>query len=170
VATLPPTAHPGQEGLTLEQAGRALGLSPRTVRRMVRRGELAADKIEGPHGPQYLVRLPAGQAGTVATNGHGGRGQGAPAGQPTAAVHRGQASLVPLVTELTHRVAALEQERFELAGRLGFYQAQLQQAQETIKALQAPQEPIAPPPPAGALFRPLPADPAPPRRPWWRFW
>ena len=67
-------------------------------------------------------------------------------------------------------VDKLTQQNLELAGRLGFYQAQLQQAQEQIKALQAPKEPIAPPPPAGAIFRPLPADPAPPRRPWWRFW
>ncbi len=48
------------------------------------------------------------------------------------------------------RVIALEQERAELYGRLGFYQAQLEQAKERIALLEAPQHT--------------------PKRPWWRFW
>jgi hypothetical protein len=68
------------------------------------------------------------------------------------------------------QIAKLQDERAELYGRLGYLQAELTQARERILALEAPKEPIAPPPPAGAIFRPLPAEPEPPRRPWWRFW
>ena len=64
----------------------------------------------------------------------------------------------------------LNDERAELYGRLGYMQAQLAAKDETIRALQPPREPIAPPPPTGAIFSPLPAEPDPPRRPWWRFW
>jgi len=83
---------------------------------------------------------------------------------------RSSSALIAMVADLHGQIRKLEQERFEMAGRLGYFQAELEHARQTIKALDAPKEPIAPLPPAGAIFRPLPADPDPPRRPWWRFW
>jgi hypothetical protein len=71
------------------------------------------------------------------------------------------------LAERDARIASLEQDRFELAGRLGYFQAQLEQAQATIKTLEAPKEPE--PAPAAPRWpeEPTPADPP---RPWWRFW
>jgi len=74
------------------------------------------------------------------------------------------------LAERDARIAALERDRFELAGRLGYFQSELEHARQTIKALEAPKEPLPSVPPAGPVFSPLPADPESPRRPWWRFW
>jgi hypothetical protein len=49
----------------------------------------------------------------------------------------------------------------ELAGRCGFLQAELAGARDRILALEAPKD-------ATAVAEPDP--PAPPPRPWWRFW
>jgi hypothetical protein len=57
------------------------------------------------------------------------------------------------------------QQNLELAGRAGFYQAQLAAEDEQIRALMAPEEP-APAAPRW-LDEPAPVDPP---RPWWRFW
>jgi hypothetical protein len=73
--------------------------------------------------------------------------------RPGQAVQLAQTLADQLVAE-RERSAALERERAELYGRLGYFQAQLEQAQETIKALQAPASP----------------PPEPARRPWWRWW
>jgi hypothetical protein len=71
-------------------------------------------------------------------------------------------------------VRHLQEENRNLAGQLGFVQAQLQQAHETIRMLQAP--PPEPPEPetgddtmvdAVATIKEPPPEPA---RPWWRFW
>jgi hypothetical protein len=67
-------------------------------------------------------------------------------------------------------VDKLTQQNLEMAGRLGFLQAQLQAKDEQIKALMAPKEPD--PPPAAPAPR-WPEEPAlvePARRTWWRFW
>jgi hypothetical protein len=74
-------------------------------------------------------------------------------------------------------VRQLQEENRNLAGQLGFVQAQLQQARETIRLLQAP-------PPEAVdggggvvieaatedLAREREAAAAEQRRPWWRFW
>jgi excisionase family DNA binding protein len=67
-----------------------------------------------------------------------------------------------LLAEERDRTVVLERERFELAGRLGYFQAELEQARATIKALEAP----ASAPSESASTAPAAA----PRRSWWRFW
>jgi hypothetical protein len=101
-----------------------------------------------------------------APNGHtrqvSGRAKSAPTGDGLA---------VTLLADLrtAHaRIADLERDRFELAGRLGYFQAQLDHAGEQIKALEAPKEPA--PAPAAPRWPEEPAPVDPPRRPWWRFW
>jgi hypothetical protein len=86
------------------------------------------------------------------------------------------ASLVALVDRLTTENGRLQDERAELFGRLGFYQAQLAARDEQIKALTAPKEPepntqnsdrTATPTPPRWPEEPAVPEPA---RPWWRFW
>jgi excisionase family DNA binding protein len=163
--------------VTVAVAAEHLGVSQRTVRRRIREGSLPAERVRTPHGHEWRVVADTLSTATVTTdhgqgrprpaNGHGqpwpgGRGHGQ--GTDDGALRQA----LDLVAAHAAKIASLEQERFELAGRLGYLQAQLAAKDEQLKALQAPKEPIAPPPPAGAIFRPLPADPDPPRRPWWR--
>jgi excisionase family DNA binding protein len=177
-----------QHLVSTEQAARTLGVTVLTVRRRIRRGELAATEVRGRFGKEWLVDL--GQRSAAPSNGtaqheaapSNGTEQHDAATRPSDAQHgaavdqhradqdRSVPALVELVTALTVRTERLENERAELYGRLGYLQSELEQSRAQVRALQAPREPLAPPPPAGAIFRPLPAEPDPPRRSWWKFW
>ena len=153
-----------------------------TVRRRVREGALPAERVRGKFGPEWRVYLEApavlsaDHPMSVARNGAQTIAQSHAQQRPQnnaltdglngarstdqgliAALREAQATTAQLFTEN----ARLQDERAELFGRLGFYQAQLQQAQETIKALQAPAV-------SSAAEETAPQDP--PTRPWWRFW
>jgi excisionase family DNA binding protein len=155
--------------VTIAQAAQLLRVSVPTVRRKIKQGVLPATKVEGPNGPEYRVTLEQGaDHATLLTppadhpaNGHRAQRQGDRHEQGDDRVDL--STLVALVRDL-------QQQNLELAGRVGFYQNEIEHLRSELKALQAPREPIAPLPPAGAIFRPLPAEPDPPRRPWWRFW
>lgn len=144
-------------------------MSEKTVRRWVASGRLTADK----RGRSFRIRASdlaavAGHDDGRTADSRNGSASGPVLSANGAAPipdrpHPDGAHWAALVDKLT-------QQNLEMAGRLGYLQAELAQAREQIKALQAPKEPIAPPPPVGAIFRPLPAEPEPPRRPWWRFW
>jgi excisionase family DNA binding protein len=163
-----PSDHELTHGLTIDQAAARLGLSVTTVRRRIRQKQLGATLINGDHGPEYRVHLEPGQPTALIGEGDRPRDQ---AEHASLSSDQGSvARLVALVDKLTTENARLQDERAELFGRLGFYQAELGHARQTIKALQAPKEPIAAPPPAGAIFRPLPEEPEPRRRPWWKLW
>lgn len=42
--------------LTLKEAAEALGVSVDTVRRRIKSGQIPAEKVEGPHGLQWIIR------------------------------------------------------------------------------------------------------------------
>jgi hypothetical protein len=138
-------------------------VTEKTIRRRIKRGDLAAVRVMRPQGHEWRVRLPvqvmdqgedAGVSHDLDTDLDRKRHTGTPDQvRPGQAVQLAQTLAEQLATE-RERSAALERERAELYGRLGYFQAQLEQAQETIKALQAPASP----------------PPGPARRPWWRLW
>jgi excisionase family DNA binding protein len=156
---------PPTHGLTIEEAATRLGLSVTTVRRRIKQKKLRATLVAGDHGPEYRVQVEPGQATTLAGERRHDDGQD---DQPSLGADQPAVnSLVALVDRLTTENSRLQDERAELFGRLGYFQAQLEQAQTTIKALEAPKEPA--PAPAAPRWpdEPTPADPP---RPWWRFW
>ncbi len=175
----------GDDLLTIAQAAEALGLSVKSVRRRIKAGSLEAEQVDGKFGAEWRVRLTTARPGVAGadhspsaghirsdhgtSNGRMTNGREATTPQTTRA-DQGIARLADLLERAQDDIRRLNDERAELYGRLGYMQAQLAAKDEQIKALEAPKEPIAPPPPAGALFRPLPTEPDPPRRPWWRFW
>lgn len=151
-------------GLTIEEAAARLGLSVTTVRRRIKQKKLRAALVAGDHGPEYRVQVDPGQVATLA--GEPGRDDGQDDQPSLGANQPAVSSLVALVDKLTTENGRLQDERAELFGRLGYFQAQLEQAQSTIKALEAPKAPD--PPGPRWPDEPTPADP--PARPWWRFW
>lgn len=108
----------------LREAAAALGISERTARRRIKGAELQGRLVASQKGPAYEVWLDSGQ--------------------PIPALSSQQGSQTP---ELLAALAQLERQQttiMELSGRLGFLQAELQQRDETIRALQAPREEPAP--------------------------
>lgn len=168
-------------GLSVAEAAEVLGVGEKTIRRRIQRGELSAVRVERPQGHEWRILL---DPVITRTNGHAGgvvhqvdqvadqmdQDRTETADQATAALRLAETLAYQLahereqagaqLAERDRRIAALEQERFQLAGQLGFYQAQLETAREQIKLLEAPK------PQPGPEGIPSSAR----RRPWWRVW
>jgi hypothetical protein len=135
--------------LTLAQAAGKLGISIYTVRRQVKRGELEAQQVATRHGLTWLVRV-----GEL------------PGDLPTVSNEPEQVAQALDTRELLRMLDQRDQTIMELAGRVGFLQAELRTAREQL-ALLPPAEPAEVAPTA----TPEPeATPGAAQRAWWRFW
>lgn len=146
--------------VTLAQAAQMLRVSMATVRRRVKAGTLTAQKIDGLNGPEYRVTLSSiDEQGTLLTpiSAHRGQRQG------TQSEHPKQQTLN--VDSLVALVRDLQQQNIELAGRVGFYQAQTETLREQL-ALSAPAAPMADETP---MRDAPPMQQQPKRRRWWPF-
>jgi hypothetical protein len=165
--------------LPLTAAAGRLGVSVDTVRRRIKSGEIEGRQVRRPQGFRWQVRL--GAKGHAAPRTPGADVDAGPmqrtdvSSRQAMDVHAApmqQLNLDPLAqlvrdlkTELVQKAeaAAMWQARAELIA------AELSQARETIKALQAPA--TTPTAPAPAPIMPATAEAEPPAsRPWWRFW
>lgn len=119
------SADPEQDGwLTLAEAADRLGVWIYTIRRQVKRGELKAEQVATRHGLAWRVslsNLPGVEPTLSSEPNQGAQGQGVDS--------------IRLLAMLDERDRTI----MELSGRLGFLQAELQQRDEQLKALQAPQ-------------------------------
>jgi excisionase family DNA binding protein len=140
--------------LTTAQAAAVAGVPERTLRRWVTSGQLPAIR----RGRWYRIR-PEDLAAIGVTNGQE-RPEPSATGAAGAAMAEGMAEHL---AELVRLVEKLTQQNMELAGRVGFYQAQVQQLRA---ALEAPRSAEVDP---GSTTR-SEAAPEPATRPWWRFW
>lgn len=140
--------------LSIPEAATALGCSTDTVRRRLKRGEFESRQVPTRHGLAWQLRI-----GILPSLADGS------AGTPM------QAAESPAMVELVQLVGRLQEENRNLAGQLGYKEAQLQSAQETIRALQAQNTP--PAPPEDTLKPSEPVEPLPtleqPLSPWNRF-
>jgi hypothetical protein len=155
-------SSPSEEGwLTLPEAAAKLGIAVITLRRRLKEGAYEAKQVPGPHGPQWMIRLinekpeptrvivaahQVDQAGEQADQGEADQ-----ADKPDEAQNgrfdkadQGTGDQAALL-EALKLVRELQVENRSLAGQVGFLQAQLiqsqgqlEQAQQTIKALEAP--------------------------------
>jgi excisionase family DNA binding protein len=128
------------EGLSVKEAALQLGIDEKTVRTRIKAGVIPALKVSRPQGYTWHIfpdGLPAHLDAQVDPAPDPGGTQVDP--PPT---HVDPAPLVQLVEKL-------HAENTNLAGQLGFVQAQLLEATERIKLLEGPKEPE-------------------PRVPWWR--
>ena len=162
----------GDGWVTLAEAAGLLGVSVDTIRRRLRKGAFEAQQVPTQHGPAWMVRL--GDVPTVLPTGSSTPRQDA------------------TTLELVHLVGRLQEENRNLAGQLGYVQAKLHQAEDTIRALEAPRShqtatdaretaeglglPSAPseppwePSPAPMPILPQPNGGSPWWRRWWRLW
>jgi hypothetical protein len=147
---------PGQQGdwITLRAAAEAAGISEKSARRRIKDGYWRARRVDSPYGPAWQVWMASdGSAPTTLDNGNGESPY-----PVTETLDSALTSLVALVREQQTTI-------MELSGRLGFLQAELQQRDAVILALQAPQEEPTPgeEPPATVA-----AAEERPRASWWR--
>jgi excisionase family DNA binding protein len=181
--------------VTVAEAAERLGVSVVTIRRMIKRGRLEAERVHRPQGSAYLVTLPAaGADGTrdgasterPVQNGfrtQGTRGEQLAAWSETfllplvAALERSQATVrdqAETIGELRAEHRALERENGRLTAELT-----AERARSSTDASTAPESADPPPEPAGPF--PAPLEPstngadtpngvrlAGPGRPWWR--
>ena len=139
--------------LSVTEAAVLLGVSERTVWRRIKAGKLPT--VETADGVR--VRLPADDRQVTDTT-------SVVTDTPTDSDrHATDTPSGPEVLALVQLVDRLQRENQQLAGQLGFVQAKLQDAEEQIRLLMAPQD-EAPKEPAV-----VPGDaPAPVKTPWWR--
>ena len=173
--------------VSIVEAARLLGISVASVRRRIRNGELRAVRVERAQGYTYRVTLPmvAGdQCDHVSLKKVVGGFDHVPVRDQedmSAEILAGflQDALAD-VRRAHARIEVLERERFELAGRLGYFQseiehlrAQLQAAETRILELEAPKNSA----PAEISNHPTNFENAADSgsqevspRPWWQFW
>ncbi len=149
--------------VTVKEYSARTGISGRTIREKLAHGQLAGFKQKDPTTgtDTWFVALIDTPRAAMPTHGR----KEAPPLHPMAASSPApqQEASVPrfVVTELLEKLNRLEdavermhRENVELAGRVGFYQAKLQEAETKIALLEAPQA----------------VSQEAHRRPWWRFW
>ncbi len=166
--------------VTAAIAAHVTGVDARTIRRWAARGSIPARRT--PRGQLFdldAVRRYAGFT-DIDDYGEGAIADNAGISQACAAnecepVHdiREVASMVSAnESALVSLVKEQQQQLLELAGRVGFYQARIQELERRILELEAPKETS-----AEISNHPTPTENAAdsdseklPSRPWWRFW
>ncbi len=136
--------------LSIEEAAESINVSPATIRRRIKTGEIAAFKRTTPYGFEWRIGAAPESIGLITTADQVVEGPDQPV------VESADQTPAPETLELVRLVARLSQENQQLAGQLGYLQRQVHEQQETIqRLLMAPKNE---PEPAAELAR----------RPWWR--
>ena len=155
-----------QEEVDIKTAAQRLGITQEGVRKRIQRGLLKAEKIDN----RWLVALPAqleevqdrlesalymvGEQLEEGSNLHG-------------------TGLERVVQSFLEKLERAHRENLELAGRVGFLQAKLQDAEEEIRMLRAPAQPPVPEPANHPPPSENGADSGSQKvssRAWWQFW
>lgn len=125
--------------VTVAEAAAALGVNVVTIRRMIKRGQLEAERVHRPQGSAYLVTLP----------GHGA-GDETPTGQPAQDMSRTQETpaeqmmaawsasvLTPILAPIVAELTATRQQLVSQAETIGRQSAELDAARAQISTLLA---------------------------------
>ena len=140
-----------QAWVSLKQAALRLGLSEKTIRRRVEAGRLEGRKMSTPTGPAWLIRVDDVQPMMLR------EGVGTGTVLPTPASGLVEALML---------IERQQQQITEMAGRIGYYQAELEQATRRLAVLEAPREE---PELASADANSMAAPPSLPEpRRWWQ--
>lgn len=109
------------EGLTISQAAEAMGVSPKTIRRRIKKGEIASKLVPGKFGEEYriteLLSLNI-QEQTLDTT---------PTLDTTLAL--------PIIRELQRTTRELHETNLQLAGQLGIAQERIRTLENQVKLL-----------------------------------
>ena len=122
-----------QEKVDIKTAAQRLGITQEGVRKRIQRGLLKAEKIDN----RWLVALPA-QLEEVQDRLESALYMVGEQLEEGSNLHR--TGLERVVQSFLEKLERAHRENLELAGRVGFLQAKLQDAEEEIRMLKAPVE------------------------------
>jgi hypothetical protein len=172
-----PESRNGGAWHLLHEAAQRMGVGSDAVRKRIAAGTVEARK----HGSRWEVWLPAASPAAAPERAPSGDPESAPirvsgspdegSGDPEWPSGSQETTVLPAVTELGASLVALveklQEENRQLAGQVGFLQAQRQVLEERVRLLEAPKEE-----PVSATAAPPPAEdaPSPERgaRRWWQ--
>jgi small-conductance mechanosensitive channel len=147
--------------VTIAEAADAFGVSIDTVRRRVKRDEVAHRQTRTPAGFRYEVRLD----GLRRPDAEVGSRVGAASTQAAQALEAGH--LAQLVRDFQAEALRQTQAAAMWQARAEFLASQLEEAHQQVRALEAPKPAESVPTHAAEVVAPPGQEP---KRPWWRFW
>lgn len=116
------------QGLTIADAARAMGVSAKTVRRLIKAGRVKAELVQGQFGQEYRIRdLPAGL----------GRGKGVDRGATESTVQTSVQGGGQDTARLLEMVKDLQEKNLALAAQLGMAHERIRNLEGEVKALGA---------------------------------
>lgn len=107
------------EWVGTREAAARLGVSPSTVERLIRRGELVAERVERPGGSRLLVRFERPQEPPQAASDDAGATESEAASEPPQAAPEALTAALGSIGALASRVAELGAENAALSERVG---------------------------------------------------
>ena len=171
------------EGVPLAEAAFRLGISERTLRKRIKAGAVKAKKVVTPQGgAAFRVFLNDTSPGPSASEPLPSQ-TFRPAEAPSEPSESGLGELVQLLRERDQMVREQQQTILELAGRTGWLQAKLQEAETRVHDLEEQVKLLSAPPsePTSQVISEMDNHPTAPEngavrgaekgaRPWWKFW
>jgi excisionase family DNA binding protein len=114
----------GQNVLTLEEAAERLNLSPRTVQRRLKHGQIKGFKVSGPRGPEWRIEISSTDVMT---------GEGSPSSDDTTVSSEDRTVIHAVSSEdTTSDKPGLPESAY--GQFFGFYQDQIETLQERLEA------------------------------------
>jgi len=167
----------------VHEAALLLEISVSTLRRRLKLSTVTARREHGRYGAEWQVWVPNDQRQAAPSGGDSRHGERGERGQVSAGhgYEQSQAdhTQAESTLELVRLVAKLQEENRNLAGQLGYLQAQVEQFRALQPPVESPTPPYAPESAqeghqtgsvAGVVSDDLVKPSASPRKSWWRFW
>jgi MerR family transcriptional regulator, copper efflux regulator len=125
-----------EQGYTIAQAAKTLGVSPKTIRRHIKDGKIPHVLVQGKFGEEYrILDLPSIKVETLDTSEEEGA-------KPEGELSAKGASQVDSNTDWALDIINdLQKTNLQLAGQLGAAQERIRELESQVMLLNAPQEP-----------------------------
>lgn len=124
-----------EQGYTIVQAAKTLGVSPKTIRRHIKDGKIPHVLVQGKFGEEYrILNLPDIKVENLETLGE-------EKGKPEGGANAESPSQAENIDWALDIINDLQKTNLQLAGQLGAAQERIRELESQVRLLNAPQEP-----------------------------
>jgi len=130
-----------EQGVTIAQAAKTLGVSPKTIRRHIKDGKIPHVLVQGKFGEEYrILDLPSIKVETLDTSGEDqakedqAQMEGEPSAESASRADSNPGWTIDLINDL-------QKTNLQLAGQLGAAQERIRELESQVMLLNAPREP-----------------------------